>query len=255
MQSVEKGVIVGQLKAFSIKFNKKAPKKALGSLVIHELKTRLNERNVKLNEKETIHDLIALWAENQGKKPPVAKVDKVTVDLDDKTKKEEPKANAKDEKKEEDDKATAELIESFKGQCDSFGMQDINDMGCAGSESSCKDARPDLFKACAAYTAQLAEAKKKKTADKKKKSAGAGTTAFGHQKNAISGKIDDCLTEGSFTLKEIAEMAECTVGRVKNHINKDLKVGLRCGGVPVEIKTTKDGKYSAKLPKAVKKAA
>jgi hypothetical protein len=253
MQSVTKEVIAGQLKAFGIKFNEKANKKVLGSLVTHELKTRLKEREVKLNNKETVHDLISLWAENQGKKPPVAKSDRVTIKADDKPKeepkKEEPKVEASVLKKE-----LAKLLKKHKEDCESFGMQDLVDKQCAGLETSCKAAFPELFKACEAYTDSLKAEEKAKVAAKKK-APGAGTTIFGHQKNAISGKIDDALlsADGPYKLEEIAKLAECTVARVKNHINKDLKVGLRCGGVPVDIKETKDGKFSAVLPK--KKAA
>jgi len=256
MESVRKEVIIGQLEAFAIKFNKKAGKKALGSLVTHELKIRLNERNVKLNGKENIHDLITLWAKFQGTKPIVAKSDVINIDLSDK--KDEPKVEAepKDEDKAEAEKAMADLVEAFKKQCDSFGLRDITDVGCTGADGSCDKTKAELYKACDAYTEQLKADKKKASGDKKKRTAGAGTTIFGHQKGAISGKIDDALisADGPYTLAEIGKLAECTVARVKNHINKDLKVGLRVGGATIDI-NEKDGKFSASVPKKEAKAA
>lgn len=245
-QTLTREEVLGQLNVFGVKAKEKAKLKALSSLLSHELKSRLKEREVKLSGKESAAELMSLWVKNQEKKPVPAKEEQAKAKAE--TKEESPKPEPKEEKKDETPKLTDKEIEDCKAQCDSFGMQDTNDPGCSGIDNSCDKARADLFAACKVYSDQLNAGKQKAAEKKKGKSAGAGTTIFGHQRGAISGKIDDALTstDGPYTLKEIADLAGTTVARVKNHINTDLKVGLRIGGASVVIEE-KDGKFSAKL--------
>ena len=79
-----KAEALGQLDLFGVKANKKMKAKAAVSLVVHELKIRLKERNVELTGKENSVELMELWVKNQDAKPAVAKSDRIDIEVEDK---------------------------------------------------------------------------------------------------------------------------------------------------------------------------
>ena len=100
----------------------------------------------------------------------------------------------------------------------------------------------------------MTKEKTKKTAkaeDKKKpeaKSSESTRTIFGHMRKAISGKIDLALMKkGGATYKEVAEQIGCTEKRVRDHVQKDLKTGMRTGGIVIAEVIEVDDKVELKV--------
>ncbi|RLA02520.1 MAG: hypothetical protein DRQ42_00485 [Gammaproteobacteria bacterium] len=217
-KELTKAEIVAQLTELGVSFNKKVGIKVLQELLNHELKES-GKPTAKPAAKPT---------PNPAAKPAAKEKEKVPLTAEE----------------------IAAVTEKYKRECPSFGIQDLKDAGC---NDTCRKAHKAMFEACSEVS---------KPAKKAPKEKGAGMTIFGHQAKAVSGRIDAAILSGPMTYKEIADLitseieGTCTVNRVKAHIEKDLKIGLRTGNVIMAIfDLDKDAKVTCGMIKSNKKAA
>lgn len=139
--------------------------------------------------------------------------------------------------------ATAGTTEIPEGACENYGSIDLTDAECQDCTAQQLCDKHAQEKAAASGTA------------KKKRTIGEGRTDFGHLKGAISGKIDIAFleTEKGLTYKEVAEMIEATEQRVRLHVEKDLKTGMRTNGIPATIVDMGEGRIRLEVPEALKR--